>query len=217
MIMIWFPFCSTNTFYFFNYWPTQLPTSNWTSNDWLCRLYRIALLLVTWRDDSVTDSVRIIETNSFRSERPSGYLQSNYREEKLVETASQPKYIDSAEIRYDENPGPFFPIQFPSPVKYDQSNAIRYQVIERDNSDTQFDLGDIDIGEADAEDVDSEVPPLISPDRDIEIYQNPGQKPYSGESIELDMFDLPEDVLYSDSSSGEHHPGNAEYTYLSYY
>ena len=124
-----------------------------------------------------------------------------------MEPPSEPKYVDSSEIRYDENTGPFFPIQFPSPIQYDQSNAIRYQVIQRDNKETQFDLGSIDIGEAESEELESDPPPLISTDRDIEIYQNPGLKPYSGESIELDMFDLPEDVFYSDLSLGENHPG----------
>ena len=120
-----------------------------------------------------------------------------------METASQPKYIDSAEIRYDENPGPFFPIQFPSPIKYDQSNAIRYQMIERDNIQAKFDLGNIDIGD----ESESEKPAPLSTERDIEIYQNPASLlPYSGESIELDMFDLPEDVFYSDSPI-ENHPG----------
>ena len=152
--------------------------------------------------------MRIIETNSFRSEKSPGYIQSadrdNVREQKLVETGSQPRYVDSSEIRYDENPGPFFPIQFPSPIKYDQSNAIRYQMIERDNTQTQFNLGNIDIGESDSTEGGA---PLISSDRDIEIYQNPSRLlPYSGESIELDMFDLPEDVFYSDSPV-ENHPG----------
>ena len=139
-----------------------------------------------WRHIAPTSSVRIIETNSFRSEKTSGVFQQsdNYREEKLVETNIQPRYVDSSEIRYDENPGPFFPIQFPSPIKYDQSNAIRYQMIERDNTQTQFgkfDLGNIDIGgELDSEEADDEgpaPPPLISADRDIEIYQNPGRLP----------------------------------------
>ena len=176
------------------------------------RLNQLTLLLLCWRHLAPTSSVRVIETNSFRSEKASGYLQQpsdNYREEK------QPRYVDSSELRYDENPGPFFPIQFPSPIKYDQSNAIRYQMIERDNTQTQFgkfDLGNIDIGgELDSEEADDEgpaPPPLISADRDIEIYQNPGRlpPPYSGESIELEMFDLPEDVFYSDSPV-ENHPG----------
>ena len=79
-------------------------------------------------------------------------------------------------------------------------------MIERDNTQARFDLGNIDIGESDSEGGDS-VGPLVSPDRDIEIYQNPSRiLPYSGESIELDMFDLPEDVFYSDFPI-ENHPG----------
>ena len=151
--------------------------------------------------------MRVIETNSFRGEKAPGRHQppDSYREEKLVQTNNQPRYVDSSELRYDENPGPFFPIQFPSPIKYDQSNAIRYQVIERDNAETRFDLGDIDIGD-ESEDSE-EAAPLISMDRDIEIYQNPARLlPYSGESIELEMFDLPEDVFYSDFPT-ENHPG----------
>ena len=78
-------------------------------------------------------------------------------------------------------------------------------MVERDNTQTMFDLGNIDIGESES---DSEGrAPLISSERDIEIYQNPSRLlPYSGESIELEMFDLPEDVFYSDSPV-ENHPG----------
>ena len=80
-------------------------------------------------------------------------------------------------------------------------------MIERDNTQASFDLGNIDIGEESEVDSGEDAAPLISIDRDIEIYQNPSRLlPYSGESIELEMFDLPEDVFYSDSPI-ENHPG----------
>ena len=41
---------------------------------------------------------------------------------------TEPRYVDSREIRQGDN---IFPIQFPEPIKYDQSNAIRYQTIDR--------------------------------------------------------------------------------------
>ena len=41
---------------------------------------------------------------------------------------TEPRYVDSREIRQGDN---VFPIQFPEPIKYDQSNAIRYQTIDR--------------------------------------------------------------------------------------
>ena len=113
--------------------------------------------------------------------------------------------MDSSEIRYDENSGPFFPIQFPSPIKYEETNGVRYQVIQREREDPLDLLGNIDIGQSESE----ESLPLIAVDRDIEIYQKPKVQPYSGESIELEMFDLPDDVFYSDfSPEGLNHPGN---------
>lgn len=183
-------------------------------------------------------SVRVIETNSFRGDsgplKPSSSSSSssqNSRQQKLVESLaifnSEPKYVDSSEIRQDDGAagvGPFFPIQFPPPIKYDQSNAIRYQEIDRDNTESTFTLGNIDIGDAASEastnhyispllnraDTTSYRTPLISRTRDIEIYhqQNHNKKPYSGESIDIEMFDSPlssNDAMYSDS--GENHPG----------
>ena len=92
------------------------------------------------------NSVRIIETNSFRSDSGPAFKRpetSNNRQQKLVESLAifnsdlQSKYVDSSEIRADsKNPGPFFPIQFPPPIKYDQSNAIRYK--EGENTEVEL-------------------------------------------------------------------------------
>ena len=187
-------------------------------------------------------SVRIIETNSFRQDSGPREPEQSYRQQKLVESLgifqSEPKYIDSSEIRPDAGTkGPFYPIQFPEPIQYDQSNAIRYEAIERPGGNTETSLAiSGDIGDT-LEDVSSSyisplmslgyrrpLKPLISRTRDIEIYtQGAGpssdvsprgdqgvtsaERPYSGESVDIEMFDPPSEVVYSDNKSGENHPG----------
>ena len=189
-------------------------------------------------------SVRIIETNSFRQD--SGPRES-YRQQKLVESLgifqSEPKYIDSSEIRPDAGTkGPFYPIQFPEPIQYDQSNAIRYEAIERPGtSETSLAISG-DIGDT-LEDVSSgyisplmslgyrtPLKPLISRTRDIEIYTQAGpspdvspwgdqgaasaERPYSGESVDIEMFDPPSEAVYTDNNSGENHPGKIVLTII---
>ena len=186
-------------------------------------------------------SVRIIETNSFRQDSGPREPEQSYRQQKLVESLgifqSEPKYIDSSEIRPDAGTkGPFYPIQFPEPIQYDQSNAIRYEAIERPgNTETSLAISG-DIGDT-LEDVSSSyisplmslgyrtpLQPLISRTRDIEIYtQGAGpslgvsprgdqgvasaERPYSGESVDIEMFDPPSEAVYTDNNSGENHPG----------
>ena len=191
------------------------------------------LVLVTLFSPAL--SVRIIETNSFRQDSGAPEPEQSHRQQKLVESLgifqTEPKYVDSSEIRLDTGTkvsGPFYPLQFPAPLQYDQSNAIRYQEIQRPgNTEASFTIaGDRDIGESGAETSSSNyispllslgaeyrtpLKPLISRTRDIEIYtQGDAERPYSGESIDIEMFDLPNDAVYSDNHSGENHPGMRE-------
>ena len=157
---------------------------------------------------------------------------------------TEPKYVDSSEIRLDTGTkvsGPFYPLQFPAPLQYDQSNAIRYQEIRRSgdqeyqeiqrpgNTEASFTIArDRNIGEKESGTETSSsnyispllnlgaeyrtpLKPLISRTRDIEIYtQGDAERPYSGESIDIEMFDLPNDAVYSDNHSEENHPGMCE-------
>ena len=126
-------------------------------------------------------------------------------------------------------------MQFPTPLKYDESNAIRYPYSKSDNSLSQtasqsepdtgvyestlfrddgrdgverrVDFGNIDIGESTEASL-GELSGEFHSGRDIEIYRNPGEYPYSGESIDIEMFDgIPSDVIYPAEESGENHPG----------
>ena len=191
------------------------------------------LVLVTLFSPAL--SVRIIETNSFRQDSGTSEPEQSRRQQKLVESLgifqTEPKYVDSSEIRLDTGTkvsSPFYPLQFPAPLQYDQSNAIRYQEIQRPgNTEASFTIaGDRDIGESGAETSSSNyispllslgaeyrtpLKPLISRTRDIEIYtQGDAERPYSGESIDIEMFDLPNDAVYSDNHSEENHPGMCE-------
>ena len=178
-------------------------------------------------------SVRIIETNSFRQDSGPREPEQSYRQQKLVESLgifqSEPKYIDSSEIRPDAGTkGPFYPIQFPEPIQYDQSNAIRYEAIERPgsgNTETSLAISG-DIGDTEENVSTSSISPLISlgagagyrtplkplisRTRDIEIYTQgaaSAERPFSGESMDIEMFDPPSDAVYTDNNSGENHPG----------
>ena len=173
----------------------------------------------------VTTGVRIIETNSFRQDvAPRQQETANNRQQKLVESLAifnsdnQPQYVDSSEIRSDGSKGPFFPIQFPTPLKYDQSNAIRYN--DKPSDVSQFSLGNIDIGDADSSskkyisallprgDTRDYTTPLISKTRDIEIYHQDNSDElsvFSGESIDIEMFDS----VYQTDTNTDHHPGQS--------
>ena len=191
----------------------------------------IVLVLATIYSPSL--SVRIIETNSFRQDSGPREPEQSYRQQKLVESLgifqSEPRYVDSSEIRPDAgSKGPFYPIQFPEPIQYDQSNAIRYEAIERPGANTEASLAIAgDIGDSvEASSSSNYVSPLLSPGaeyrtplkplisrtRDIEIYTQgatltSGERPYSGESVDIEMFDPPSDAVYTDNNSGENHPG----------
>ena len=182
-------------------------------------------LLVTLVTLHVTTGVRIIETNSFRQDvEPRPQEPANNRQQKLVESLAifnsdnQPQYIDSSEIRSDGSKGPFFPIQFPTPLKYDQSNAIRYN--DKPSDVSQFSLGNIDIGDAGADssskkyvsallprgDTRDYTTPLISRTRDIEIYHQDNSDElgvFSGESVDIEMFDS----VYQTDTNNDNHPG----------
>ena len=191
----------------------------------------IVLVLATLYSPSL--SVRIIETNSFRQDSGTRAPEQSYRQQKLVESLgifqSEPKYVDSSEIRPDAgSKGPFYPIQFPEPIQYDQSNAIRYEAIERPGANTEASLAIAgDIGDVEASSSSNYISPLLSPGagagyrtplkplisstRDIEIYTQgatSAERPYSGESVDIEMFDPPSDTVYTDNNSGENHPGN---------
>lgn len=204
----------------------------------------------------ICHSVRIIDSNSFRSESRAQAQREQKHVESLAIFNSEPRYVDSSEIRSDtpvgDNPGPFFPIQFPAPIKYDQSNAIRYKTIDRtapslgdtETEQSTFRLGNVDIGEERSSYVSpllamndvgeyrtplEDIPeyrtplvdvkadyktPLISRTRDIEIYRQESStaSPYSGESVDIEMFDGPSGVseieLTLSSEEGEdNHPG----------
>ena len=189
----------------------------------------IVLVLATIYSPSL--SVRIIETNSFRQDSGPREPEQSYRQQKLVESLgifqSEPKYVDSSEIRPDAgSKGPFYPIQFPEPIQYDQSNAIRYEAIERPGPNTEASLAIAgDIGDVEASSSSTYISPLlsagagggyrtplkplISSTRDIEIYTQgaSAERPYSGESVDIEMFDPPSDAVYTDNNSGENHPG----------
>ena len=206
---------------------------------------------------SLVSSVRFLETNSFRQEsggenlqepksryldsrnlRDSGFGDNRYE---IVNDFQQSAYVDSSEIRGSEktvsgDPTPqFSPMQFPTPLKYDESNAIRYPYSQSANSQNQdegqsapkdgkgvyqstlfrdsdsiersFNIGNIDIGESTESSLERSGEFLRG--RDIEIYHNPGENPYSGESIDIEMFDgVPSDGLYAAEESGENHPGS---------
>jgi len=159
----------------------------------------------------------------------------------------QSSYVDSSEIRDkpigSDSSGPFSPMQFPTPLKYDESNAIRYPYSKSDNSLSQtasqsepdtgvyestlfrddgrdgverrVDFGNIDIGESTEASL-GELSGEFHSGRDIEIYRNPGEYPYSGESIDIEMFDgIPSDVIYPAEESGENHPGSINFSLLS--
>ena len=197
----------------------------------------IVLVLATLYSPSL--SVRIIETNSFRQDSRPRAPEQSYRQQKLVESLgifqSEPKYVDSSEIRPDAgSKGPFYPIQFPEPIQYDQSNAIRYEAIERPGANTEASLAIAgDIGDVEASSSSNYISPLlsagagagyrtplkplISSTRDIEIYTQgaSAERPYSGESVDIEMFEPPSNTVYTDSTSGENHPGNNINSYKS--
>ena len=190
----------------------------------------------------ISHTVRIVDSNSFRDNRASAVSDQRDHVESLAIFSSEPRYIDSSEIRPEspgssDNPGPFFPIQFPAPIKYDQSNAIRYKTIDRSASDnteqSTFSFGNIDIGdEAPDEratskyispllgfnDVSEYRTPLISRTRDIEIYHQESStaSPYSGESIDIEMFEDPSstssrsDLDHSHLENSDNHPGQCD-------
>ena len=222
------------------------------------RLFQLPFLLVG-NLLSPTCSVRFLETNSFRQESAAGQLQEpkaryldsrNLRDSgfgdqsyEIVNDFQQSAYVDSSEIRGSEktisgDPTPqFSPMQFPSPLKYDESNAIRYPYSQSANSQNQdeaksapndargvyqstlfrdsdsiersFDIGNIDIGESTESSLEHSGE--FHRGRDIEIYHNPGENPYSGESIDIEMFDgVPSDVLYATEENVENHPGKVK-------
>lgn len=211
-------------------------------------------MLVTTTLFIPNSSVRFLETNSFRQDSASlaqqpqaRYLDSRTMREgtptfgdnryKIVNDFQEAAYVDSSEIRGSEKPlssedidPKFSPMQFPSPLKYDESNAMRYPYSQTaksgeheedlkgvyrsnlysdsDSIEHGYDIGNIDIGES------TESNRMMSGElhggRDIEIYHNPRDNPYSGESIDIEMFDgVPSDDQYAAEESGENHPGIA--------
>merc|ERR1719233_920129 len=161
---------------------------------------------------------------------------------KIVNDFQEAAYVDSSEIRGSKKSvlsgdlvPQFSPIQFPSPLKYDESNAMRYPYSQTTESREQdenleglyrsnlytdsdsiehgYDIGNIDIGES------TESSRALSGElhggRDIEIYHNPGDNPYSGESIDIEMFDgVPTNDQYATEESGENHPGSINFSLL---
>ena len=210
---------------------------------------------------AMSSPARFLETNSFRegsnqeNEQRSAqarYLDSsNLRDNSfgehrynIVNDFQPSTYVDSSAIRGggsviensagDQASLQFSPMQFPAPLKYDESNAIRYPYSQTAKSSSVTegseshppqptyksslfkdrdigespDIGYLEIGES--SDTGFNNHGEFHHERDIEIYHNPiGDNPYSGESIDIEHFDgVPAEIVNQSEDLVDNHPGD---------